>query len=457
MAHLTLPCNFEPRWYQRPIMSYFDNLKPGDVGFASWIMHRRGGKDHTMVSQASKMMHRRIGSYWHCLPTYAQARKAVWENVRSDGKKLMDAVFPRELGIRKIDQQAMRIELKNGSSFQLIGADNYDALVGTNLVHCTFSEWPLTHPYAYDFIRPILRENAGTVAFIGTPRGYNHGYKTHETAEGMPGAFYATMDIEYTRIITPEDIALERSAGMPDELIQQEYYCSFSAANVGAILGRRIEVLDSQGRIRDDVVYAGGDVFISADLGRRDTAAWWFWEPIYGGFKLIDYVEGNGLDAEEWCDKLKEHCRAEGYRIVKVYLPHDAKTKTMAAKYSVIETFARAFECEIVPQTAVKDRVNAARHVVEACWFNKTKCAKGLEALRSWCFEWDEVRHVFSTSPQHDWASHPSDGFSYGAQVVSDFVKPKDRGDAKHTGASYAFSLEQLFEAAKRRGAGERR
>ena len=57
---------------------------------------------------------------------------------------------------------------------QIVGADNFNALVGASPVHVTFSEWSLTDPRAYDFVRPILRENNGSAAFIYTPRGYNH-------------------------------------------------------------------------------------------------------------------------------------------------------------------------------------------------------------------------------------------------------------------------------------------
>jgi phage terminase large subunit len=50
-----------------------------------------------------------------------------------------------------------------------------------------------------------------------------------------------------------------------------------------------------------------------------------------------------------------------------------------------------------------------------------------LEGLRAWSYELDEERKTFSKEPRHDWASHPGDGFSYGAQVMRELVQDKPK------------------------------
>lgn len=431
-----------PRHYQRPYMIAMDQ----GCKFAVWVMHRRGGKDRTALAQACKMAFQRPGLYWHCLPTLKQGRKVVWDNITSEGKNLIVQTFPDHLVKRKIEDE-MKIELINGSIVQIVGADNFNALVGASPVHVTFSEWSLTDPRAYDFVRPILRENNGSVSFIYTPRGYNHGYTTLEIARKLPGAFVAVMSIKDTGVLNAADIELERSMGMADELIEQEYYCDFSSANVGAIVGRHIAQAEKDGRINEDVqLYSGSRVVVSSDIGYRDTAAYWFWQLRHGGFDLIHYIEGSGLDAQDWIVRLKE----VGLPIHHVYLPHDARAKTMATKHSVIEQFAQAFECSIVPQSKLQDRINAARAVIPRCNFNINDTSRGLEALRAWSFRFDDERKVFSSEPNHDWASHGADAFSYGAQVCQELVrdttqKPK-RVLEEYDGRFYPFTLEDLFE-----------
>ncbi len=431
-----------PRPYQR----FYMNARDGDCKFLVWVMHRRGGKDRTALAQACRDAFKRVGLYWHCLPTLKQARKVVWDNITSEGKNLIAQTFPPALIKRRLDDE-MKLELVNGSIVQLVGADNFNSLVGASPVHVTFSEWSLTDPRAYDFVRPILRENNGSVSFIFTPRGYNHGYRTLEIARKLPGAFVAVMTIRDTGILTEEDMALERAMGMPEELIQQEYFCDFASANVGAIVGRYIASAEKEGRVNSETVFwPGSRIVVSSDIGYRDTASWWWWQLKLGGFDLIHYDEGSGLDAQDWIVRLKD----AGYPIDKLYLPHDARAKTMATKYSVVEQMAHAFDCEIVPQSRLQDRINAARSVIPRCQFNIDACARGLEALRAWSFKFDDERKCFSAEPQHDWSSHGSDAFSYGAQmvreVVADAPPPKPTGDVCGP-VTYAFSLNQLWEA----------
>lgn len=65
------------RWYQRPFHEFLVNGGKRAIEIA----HRRWGKDEITLSATCELAHKRIGSYWHCLPEYAQARKALWTAV----------------------------------------------------------------------------------------------------------------------------------------------------------------------------------------------------------------------------------------------------------------------------------------------------------------------------------------------------------------------------------------
>lgn len=437
--NLVIDGGLQPRHYQLGYMGAMDR----GCRFACWVMHRRGGKDRVALAQAAKQSFQRVGLYWHCLPTLKQGRKVVWDNITSEGKNLIRQTFPDVLVKRRLEDE-MKLELVNGSLVQIVGADNFDSLVGAAPVHVTFSEWALTDPRAYDFVRPILRENNGSVSFIFTPRGYNHAHKTLEIAKKLPGAFSAVMSITDTGVLSEADMSMERAMGMPEELIRQEYYVDFSAANVGAIVGRYIAEAERTGRIHGDCTYSPGSrIVVSCDIGYRDAAAFWFWQINQGGFQLVHYLEDSGLDASEWIERLKT-C---GMHINHLYLPHDATAKTFQTRETVIEQFAKAFECSIVPKSRLQDRINAARIVVPRCEFNENTCVRGLEALRAWAFKWDEERKIFSSEPDHNWASHGSDAFSYGAQMVKELViESKPRTKPNYDGTHYPFNLEELFE-----------
>jgi phage terminase large subunit len=434
------------RHYQLPYMRAMDSGCP----FAVWVMHRRGGKDRTALAQACKQAFRRVGLYWHCLPTQRQGRKVVWDNITSEGTNLITQTFPQRLVKRKIEDE-MKIELVNGSIVQIVGADTFNANIGASPVHVTFSEWSVTDPRAYDYVRPILRENKGSVSFIFTPRGYNHGWQILNIAKKLPGAFWAVMGIRDTGVLTDEDMALERLMDMPEELIQQEYYVDFASANVGAIVGRYISAMEREGRLVNEGVSShDARVIVSCDLGYRDAAAFWWWECRHGGWHIFDYEEGTQMDAQQWIARIK----AKPHPLTELWLPHDAKAKTFQSSHSVIEQFTHAFPglCHVVPQAKISDRINAARSVLPHCTMNSGACGRGLEVLRAWSFRYDDERKEFSVEPDHNWASHGGDAFSYGAQVVKELARPapsqRDAIAAASTdGLSYPFTLGDLWRA----------
>lgn len=441
---IALPANFEPRRYQLPLMKYFDG--GGKRAVVCWA--RRMGKDRTLLSVASKLAFQRVGLYWHCLPTLRQAKRAVWDNITSDGQQLMRSTFPDEI-VRKRNEVEMKVELVNGSVIQLVGADNYDALVGANPVHVTFSEFALTHPKAWDLVRPILRENGGSAAFISTPRGYNDFHRLLEYARQDGTWFHEVLDVVGSGVMTDADVAAEIKAGMPEELARQEFYCDFSAANVGSILGSRIEQAQKDGRIHDDVLRDphGFEPELILDIGYSDATAVWCIQRRPDGFAVLGYDEDTGLDAQEWITRFtRSNWSAES--IGRVWLPHDARAKTFATGRSVQEQFkAAGYRVQITPSISKTDQINAARTVMRKCQFNRTACAEGLRMLRDWQFKYDEARRTFSDKPDHNYASHCGDAFAYAAVALQTSPPPEARVDKPFAvPADRSFTLSQLWD-----------
>jgi hypothetical protein len=452
MTNIILPNTSTLRPYQQEAMAYFDN---GGLRGAS-VWHRRAGKDFVAIHQIAKMAHKRRGLYYHCLPTQRQGRKVVWETLTKEGHRLIDMAFPSPLRKGNPNSTEMRIPLKCGSNYQVVGSDNYSALIGSNPVGVVFSEWSLTDPRVWDFIRPILVENGGWAWFIYTPRGYNHGFDIAEIAKDNPEWFYSRKTVDDTHVLTPADIQKEADDGMPKELIRQEFYCDFSAANVGAVLGGYIEAAEKEGRILDEDLYksSGEQVMAVLDIGFRDTTAVWYVQVQATGPELVGYDEAAGLDAGDWTKRIKN----SRYDVGKVWLPHDARNKTFASKHSVLEQFLGAFSVvSIVPSTKIFDRINAARTMLPYCRFSRTHCERGLMALREWSFQWDDVRKVFSQEPLHNWASHGGDAYTYLSVVLSAEMKDWSKAPLNleqqsevwvPNGACYTFTLEQLHEDA---------
>ena len=173
----------------------------------------------------------------------------------------------------------------------------------------------------------------------------------------------------------------------------------------------------------------GAPLEVTSDIGFRDTATWWYWQRRLGGFALVDYDQDIGLDADDWIPRIQERISLLGAQLGKIWLPQDAKAKTFQSKHSAVERFLLAFGAQkisIVPAVKVADRINAARFVMPRCEFNKTRCEEGLNGLRAWSFEYNEETQILSREPRHDWASHPGDGFSYGAVVMQEIIEKEE-------------------------------
>jgi phage terminase large subunit len=410
---VTLPNNWRPRPYQLKAWTY---LETGGR-HAELIWHRRSGKDEIALHRTACAAFERTGNYWHMLPEYSQARKAIWDAVNPHtGLRRIDEAFPRE--IRESENgQEMKITFKGGSSWQVVGSDSYNRLVGASPIGVVFSEWALANPAARGFIRPMLLENGGWQMYITTPRGRNHAHRTLQTAKQDPKAFAQVLTADQTGIFTTEQLEGERQALIDDygldqgeAMFMQEYFCSFDAAVLGAYYGREFKRVDADGRIADVAYDPALKVHTAWDLGYRDDTAIWFWQQVLGEVRIIDFHASSGLDFDAYIEII----RKRGYDYGHHWMPHDARAKTLASGGKSIEEMARrAFgtsSVRIVPNLSVQDGIQAARRLLQRCWFDH-KAEEGTEALRQYRREYDTDKKAFRERPVHDWTSHPADAF----------------------------------------------
>jgi hypothetical protein len=182
-----------------------------------------------MVREAMKC----VATYFYILPTRVQGKQVIWDNIDIDGFKMLDHI-PKQI-IKNINATELKIELINGSFIQLIPGNEFkERGVGTNPKGVVFSEYSLQDAEAWAYLRPILLVNNGWAIFNFTPRGQNHAYRLIELAKQNPETWYVSvLTVDDTGVVTPDMIQGERNAGMPEDMIQQEFYCKFieSASN----------------------------------------------------------------------------------------------------------------------------------------------------------------------------------------------------------------------------------
>ena len=456
--NITLPWQWQARDYQQEFMNYmFTGGNFPERKRAIPIWHRRAGKDSCMLNTLAVASQMRVGTYWHLLPTLNQGRKVVWNGVDGKGRRMIYQAFPPPL-VGSTNENEMVLKLQNGSFYQVVGSDNYDALVGTNPLGVIFSEWALANPAAWNFVRPILAENGGFAVFITTPRGKNHAYQMYEMAKRSAGWFTSLKTVndtfreDGTPVIPLSAIQDERDEGVPEEVIDQEYYCSFEGINHENIYGKILVRLAPTHQISFEWDPAQV-VFTAWDIGRRDATAIWFYQIVRDEIHVIDYIEGTGGDVDTWLEELEKY----PYNYGTPALPHDAKAKTFATRYSPQERFIqRKFIPYIVPNISISQGINAVRAILPQVYFNVSNAnvRKGLEHLGAYQYEYDEKTKTFALTPLHNHHSHGSDAFRMLAlsENVIEISSRRSRNTAPRQGEyiqtplGRAMTLDHLFK-----------
>lgn len=424
-----LPNRWKPRDYQEPLWGFMH----GGGKRASVIWPRRHGKDDVALHFTACAAHERVGVYWHLLPQQNQARKAIWDAVDPHtGQRRIDNAFPVALRDTTREQDMM-IRFKCGSTWQVIGSDNYDALVGTPPIGVVFSEWALSNPQAWSLIRPILAENGGWAMFITTPRGRNHAHRMHEMALASDDWFAERLVATETGVFSPETLAnelaelkAERGEEDGEAIYQQEYMTSFSAGLPGAYYAKIIDQLERDGRITAVPYNPQAQVHTAWDLGRNDATAIWFAQRHGTGWAIIDYLANTSVGIDYYVKALKDRRYNYGEHL----LPHDADSEVLVSTTGSIKETVESMglrNVRVVPRTkSLTNDINEVRQILPICWFDKEKTEKGVDALRSYRRVWDEKLKAYRDTPLHDWASDPADAFRTFA-----IGKPQDRGPVR--------------------------
>lgn len=410
------------RWYQTPFYQHLVNVEDCR---AIEIAHRRWGKDETVLGAANERMHKRVGTYWHCLPEYGQARKAIWAAVNANtGRKRIDEAFPPETRKKTLNDE-MFIELNNGSTWQLIGSDRYDATVGAGPVFIAYSEYALGNPSAWAYHRPMLEENGGGAAFITTPRGKNHAHATYQRYKRMmaenPRYFAEISSIHDTGALSPAQ--LEESLNEYVDLygedlgraqFEQEYECSFNAAILGAFYAREMALVRKEGRIADIEAIEGQPVHRAWDIGvRDDTSIWWF-QVVGTQVFILDCYSASGAGVDHYAEVIEGRRKQYEWQDGVDFVPHDARVKEWGTGRTRVETMqGLGLNPRVVPQAGKLDGINAVRRTLPRCVFHPRCEDQGVSALEQYRREWDDDKKAFKASEVHDWSSHLSDAFRY--------------------------------------------
>ena len=375
------------------------------------ICGRRFGKTHLAIRELAYHARLPEKEVWYIAPSYKMARQIVWKKLKN---KLNDLRW-----VKKTNETELTINLINGSTIALKGADNYDSLRGVGLDFLVLDEFADISPEAwYETLRPTLSDKQGRALFIGTPKGIgNWSYEIYQNELDHPEEWKS---YQYTTIDggnVPESEIESAKADLDERTFRQEYLATFETYS-GRIYYSFERKLNCQAvkELDTSVLYTGWDFNVdpmSVVVAVRNG------DSLY----VIDEIRMFSSNTQEAVDELKS--RYPSSKIWAYPDPASRQRKTSAGGATDITILQNAGFIVKAPHshTPVRDRINAVnarlcdttgvRHL-----FIDPKCKYIIEGLE---------RHTYkegTTTPDKDGGyDHMNDALGY----MIDFLWPIKR------------------------------
>lgn len=389
--------------------------------FNAWVCHRRLGK--TVLSLeilVAKACSNTLGDprYAYFAPTRVQAKDIAW---------LYLTRFVEQIPGVDINQSELRVTLPTGAQIRLYGTDNYKLGAGRRGMYfdgVVLDEYADIAPSVWtQVIRPALSDRLGWAIFLGTPRGKNHFYHLYQYALWHPEWSTALLRADHTGIIDPDELASARDL-MSQAEFAQEYLCSWDAPMPGAVYAEQLARMDESGRVTRVAYDPRLPTYTAWDIGPAHTAIWWL-QPVGDQVRVIDYEEGPG-SLPQWIERVRS--KPYQYDHSKLnppltrsshevhYGPHDLEYQDYSygkTRYTIALEHGLRFT--VLGRGSVEDGLEAGRRLMDHAVIDEVTCEEGVNALRSYRYDWDEQRQTYRTVPVHDWASHGADAWRYAA------------------------------------------
>jgi phage terminase large subunit len=440
---------FLSRSYQRPFMGAYAR---GDFDRFYRVWPRRAGKDDCeLCARIDHIIHQEslgiIANYWTIFPTFAWARRAMWDNICGHNMRMVEHVpVNARAGRNWLDETNMQAHFRRGSILQLFGAKNPNSVRGPNPVDVALSEWAQCNPSVLSVVRPIVEVNGGTLSFNTTPFGQGHAYKLWKDTVKDPRWFNQLLTVDDCwrdglgedgrSILSPPDPKPERTArqaaaqmiaeGEDPDFIEQEFWCSWNGVMTGAFYSRALQQARAEKRIGRFPHIPGLVVHTFWDRGL--TNAIWFVQNVGRRRHVIDYLETYDAWLWEILDEMHKGHRA-AYDYGRFVAGHDFfDTSDYTTGKSAEEmAFDHGAVFEAAPYISVLDGITAGVKIFPRCYFDEVRCEQGLESLSSYHRKWLEDRKMFSNKPEaRHWANHGADAWRYFAVSDDDRPEPSD-------------------------------
>jgi hypothetical protein len=194
---------------------------------------------------------------------------------------------------------------------------------------------------------------------------------------------------------------------------------AFLASSDGLFFGPQIVLARSEDRIGSVPHDASCPCFTAWDLGYGDASSIWVYQLVAKEIHLIEYIESSGQPLTYYLELLSKR----PYKYEKHFVPHDAAAHELSTGLSRVEVARNlGFNFTVAPRLPVIDGIDICRTIFNRCWFDESKCDRGISCLENFKKDWNDRLGTWEQKPLHNWASHGADAF----RVLATTLKEAD-------------------------------
>ena len=325
----------------------------------------------------------------------------------------------------------------NGSEFIFKGlrgnAQSIKSLEGIDICWC--EEAQTISMESIDILIPTIRKEGSY--FIWTFNRLTENDPVWERIAGHPDERTYVRQVnsnEVERLLSPEIIAeREKMRKENPELFEHVWLGKPMTVATGSIYGKQLAQAREDGRIGKVPYDGSAPVYAALDLGVGDSTAICFFQTVGQEIHFIDYYESSGEDLAHYIGVLSN--KPWEYR--QIFLPHDARARELQTGKTREEFFRDHGYANVVVlrpsrYTYGVDDINmTSRPKFSRCWFDEVKCARLLECLRAYHYEYDDKNKLLKDRPHHDWSSHAADAFMYSLIAETEQVEVQTKVNFK--------------------------
>lgn len=385
---------------------------------------RRSGKEVTTWNIIIDFAISEPGMYIMAYPTNVRARKILWEGAmlnKNTGSSIkFIEMIPRRLLARKPNDADMTIHLTNGSLIWVVGCDiDPDKLRGTNPRGIVFSELAFSDPKVLYNMMPVLRQNEGWLFGQSTYDGMNHFYWMLTKNKADPLWFCreeninTLVDEDGKPYITDADVDEDRRAGMPEYLIQQEYYGNVQINEETKYFAIAINEVHKAERIIKKHYLPNKPVYSFYDIGVHDYTAITLVQFESRSGKLwpnvVGYIENNNRPLAFYVSEIRSFCNARNLTHKAHYIPHDGANRSFGDGLKTTQDYLTEMgEMAFIVKrpSSHKVAIEAIRQKLYMTTFNEENTGRLIDCLSNYEKEFDDKMGMFKDKPVHDWSSH---------------------------------------------------